>query len=354
MNLTLINYSMNAESPVFSHQRDVALALSSHFDYVKVFTTESSADKLPNNMSVTVIPWARNSAIKNAFAIYKVIVPHLIHNRSSIVFTHMADVHAALISPITHFAKIRHILWYAHASNSLFLKISSFFVSKIVSSTPGSCNLKYFRKKIIFINQGINEKVFTFLSNRRDRLQRFVYYGRLDQSKNIKLLFGITSMLRESDSNTSLSVYGKSMNKESESYMDQLKEQFYLDFIRGHFSINSVLARDKISQEMKKYGIFINLFSGSLDKTLIEATFMGLPVVTWNREFCNQFGTWSNSPVEESKEFILNEIAIIQNLSNSELTKALHFRLSYALEHHTFEGWLHRLLNVISPQGKSS
>jgi hypothetical protein len=161
-------------------------------------------------------------------------------------------------------------------------------------------------------------------------------------------------MLRESDSNTSLSVYGKSMNKESESYIDQLKEQFYLDFIRGHFSINSALARDKISQEMKKYGIFINLFSGSLDKTLIEATFMGLPVVTWNREFCNQFGTWSNSPVEESKKFILNEIATIQNLSNSELTKALHHRVSYALEHHTFEGWLHRLLNVISPQGKSS
>jgi glycosyltransferase involved in cell wall biosynthesis len=354
MNLTLINYSMNTQSPVFSHQRDVAIALSPHFDCVTVFTTESSAEKLPPNMSVVVIPWVRNSNIRNAFKIFKAIVPHLIHNRSSIVFTHMSDIHAALISPITRFAKMRHVLWYAHASNSLFLKISALFVSNIVSSTPGSCNLKYFRNKIIYINQGIDAKLFPSLPYRSDKLQKFVYYGRLDQSKNIKPLFEIMSNLRKSDSNTSLNVYGKSMNKESESYMDQIKEQFHSDLNKGHFSIKSALSRDKISQEMKKYGVFINLFNGSLDKTLVEATFMGLAVVTWNREFCNQFGTWSNSPVEETKEFILNEIVIIQNLSDLELTKALNRRLSYALENHTFEGWLKRLLNIISPQEESS
>jgi hypothetical protein len=95
------------------------------------------------------------------------------------------------------------------------------------------------------------------------------------------------------------------------------------------------------------YGIFLNLFSGSLDKTLIEATFLGLPVVTWNREYCFQFGTWSKGPVFESLEFIQRELEFISAMPLADLKMEAHQRLKFAQNHHSFTGWINRLVSVI-------
>lgn len=347
MRLIVINYSMSSKNPIFSHQKEVVLALSEFFETINVFTTDSGSEPLPKNVELFHIPWELSSPARNFFTILKTLYPVLIRNRSSVVFTHMTDIHAAIISPLTWLLGVRHVLWYAHASNSKYLIWSSFFVSGIISSTPGSCNLRLNQKKISYIDQGISESIFPY-RRRSDRpLRKILYYGRLDPSKNIHLFPSLVSKLNSLEKSYTLNLFGRPTNSSSEKYIMDIVSSLRLQAQDYAIFLNDPIERVLISVIAQEYDIFLNMFSGSLDKTLIEATFMGLPVVTWNREYCSQFGTWSGCSVDESLDFIVTEFETINKLEKSELQTEVERRLKLAIRNHSFTGWIDRLVGVL-------
>jgi glycosyltransferase involved in cell wall biosynthesis len=338
---------MCSKSLVFSHQREVVQELSKFFEAVEVFTTEVGSESLPRNVKVTHIPWKANSPIRNVITVLKLVYPVLIKNRASMLFTHMTDVHAAILAPLTWLLKMRHILWYAHAKNSKYLIWSSFFVSKIVSSTPGSCNLGINNRKVLYINQGIDSKNFPYFARSSKRLRKILYYGRLDPSKNIHMFSDLVFELNRSPDKYSIDVFGRPANLESEKYFFDVASSCKAKSQKAPITFHDPIARALIPDIAKKYDIFLNLFSGSLDKTLIESTFMGMPVITWNREYCSQFGTWSNSSVSETLDFIIMEFEFINSLKETELHKEINRRLELAIRNHSFEGWINRLVVVL-------
>ena len=348
MKLILVNYSMDSKSLVFSHQLDTAIALSQNFESVHVFTTELPATPLPTNIKVFYLPWRTGSPLINTVTVFKKLYPFLVRNRKAIVFAHMTDLHSALISPLTWALKTRHVLWYAHAVTSRYLFFSSFFVSAIVSSTPGSCNLRVNREKIKFINQGISKDDFPFFQRSFVELKRILYYGRLDKSKNINFFCDLMDFFKSSGQPFTLDVFGKPSNLDSEQFMQKVTAALKAKSLQNIVSFFGQIERQKISLVTQNYDIFLNLFSGSLDKTLIEATFMGLPVVTWNEEYCSQFGTWSKLPVDTSLEFITAEIQSLKSLSVIELRSEIDSRRTEALNKHSFDGWIKRLFFVLA------
>ena len=343
MNLVLLNYSMSRSNLVFAHQVESAIALAKYFDKVTVLTQELPDECLPKNIQVVQVPWVKNAALVNVYKLLRVFFPLILRNKDLIVFTHMTDVHAALISPITWLMRIRHVLWYAHAHNSLYLIWSSMFVNKIVSSTSGSCNLRINRRKIIYINQGIDTRNFPLQLRTSDCLSSIVYYGRLDKSKNIHLFPSLIKKLNEKSNLYSLDIFGKSLSSESEKYLESIKDALAFSDNQKAINFKGPIMREMVPQVTRGYNLFINLFSGSLDKTLIEATFMGLPVITWNREYCSQFGTWSKQEVTQTQIFLLDEIAAINSMDGIERENEILRRQKLAIENHSFEQWIMNL-----------
>lgn len=352
MRLILINYSTNPSSLVFSHQRETLLALTKHFESIHVFTPDPSSELLPDNVKVSKIAWKQNSVFVNAFRLYKSLIPTLIKSQNVVVFSHMTDVHAALISPLTWILRIRHVLWYAHATNSIYLVWSSFFVSQIVSSTKGSCNLRINRGKVRFINQGISKSEFPFISRDSFELTKFFYYGRLDPSKNIHLLLELVKQFNDFLSPISIDIYGNPAKSNSTKYLENLKTQLTTQNLNSQFKFRGPIKRASVSNVARDYGVFINLFTGSLDKTLIEATFLGIPVITWNEEYCAQFGTWSAKPAKTSLNFIIEEIQSLKKLHSRDIQTEIYSRQSKAIESHAFEDWIERLVCVLKEKGK--
>lgn len=350
MKLIIVNYSMSSRSLVFSHQREVVLALSQFFDSVEVFTTETSSESLPENVKVTLISWKAQSPLRNIVTILKLLYPALIKNRASILFTHMTDVHAAIVAPWAWLLRMRHILWYAHAKNSRYLVWASFFVTRIVSSTPGSCNLKLNKRKIHFINQGINSKDFPYSPGLQKNLRKILYYGRLDPSKNIHLFYNLVSELNCLEDSYTINVFGRPTNLGTGKHFSDYISSPNVNEHKSAITFGGPIIRTQIAATAEKYDIFLNLFSGSLDKTLIEATFMGMPVVTWNREYCSQFGTWSNSSVSETLEFIIKEFKSINSFKEDELRAEKIRRLELVVKSHSFEGWINRLISVLNKE----
>lgn len=338
---------MDSKSLVFSHQLDTAIALSQYFESVDVFTIEIPKTALPANMKVFYLPWKTNSRLKNIITIFTKLYPFLMKNRGAIVFAHMTDVHSALISPLTWILKTRHVLWYAHAVTSKYLLFSSLFVSAIVSSTPGSCNLKVNRDKIKFINQGISREDFPFFQRSFVEFKNILYYGRLDKSKNIDMFCDLMRLLESQSNVFILDVFGKPSNLDSERFMQKVREEISFKLLPNTVNFFGQIERRKIPLVAQNYDIFLNLFSGSLDKTLIEATFMGLPVVTWNQEYCSQFGTWSLLPADNSLNFIAAEIQSLKSQSTVELQAEIYRRRREAIDKHSFDGWIKSLSLVL-------
>lgn len=344
---------MSSESLVFSHQPEVVFALSRSFDFIDVFTTERNQVPLPKNVKVTELKWRENDPWNNVINIYKTLGPFLVRNRKSLIFTHMADVHAALISPLTFLLRMRHTLWYAHAKNSFYLVWSSFFVSRIVSSTLGSCNLTVNKDKIRYINQGIKHKAFPYSNRIIGKVTKFLYFGRLDKSKNIHKLIKLVPMINDGKNRAFIDIYGNPVGMDSDKYIKEIKVNPNVIAPNAPIRFKGPLKRNDIPKISIEYDCFLNLFSGSLDKTLIEATLLGLPVVTWNREYCNEFGAWSLEPVEETQEFIINEISAIRKMDTLKLKRELHRRYQLARSNHSFERWIDMLTLEIQGDNNS-
>ena len=347
MRLIVVNYSMSSKNLVFSHQREVVLALSQFFETVEVFTTELGSEYLPKNVKVFLLPWRVRSPLRNLLNVLKVVYPVLIRNRTSVLFTHMTDAHAAILAPLTWLLKMRHILWYAHAANSKFLVWCSFFVSNIVSSTNGSCNLSLNKAKVCYINQGISNKSFPYKNRSNERFRKILYYGRLDPSKNIHLFPSLLLELNRSGDIYTLDIFGRPANLESEKYFLNVRSSDQVKIQGSSINFHGSIERALVSNVAENFDVFLNLFSGSLDKTLVEATFMGMSVVTWNLEYCSQFGTWSNFPVSKTIDFIIKEFEALDSMKNTALQEEITRRLNLAIVSHSFEGWIDRLVRVL-------
>jgi hypothetical protein len=153
--------------------------------------------------------------------------------------------------------------------------------------------------------------------------------------------------LNRSPDTYSIDVFGKPANLESEKYFFDVASSHKAKSQKASITFHNPIARALIPEIAKKYDIFLNLFSGSLDKTLIETTLMGMPVITWNREYCSQFGTWSNSSVSETLDFIIMEFEFINSLKESELHIEIERRLELAIRNHSFDGWINRLVGAL-------
>lgn len=352
MKLVIVNYSMNSKNLVFSHQRETVLALSSAFDAIHVFTCEESNEPLPDNVKVNLVKWKAGSPIINILNVVFQVYPFLIKNRKVIVFTHMVDVHAAVISPLTWILRIWHVLWYAHATNSLPLKFSSLFVSRIVSSTSGSCNLKFNRRKVEFINQGINTVQFSLEGKQQNHLKRFLYYGRLDPSKNIHMFIPLISQINSIHGLATIDIYGEALRPEATTYLTSLKLRVKEEGLDSTVKFHGKIERLSVPYIAKDYDVFLNLFTGSLDKTLIEATLMRLPVITWNLEYCNVFGTWSNTQASECLDFVFAEIKALKTLKYPDFKRELSRRHRLATKEHDFNGWILRLTSILKQDYK--
>ena len=332
---------MSPDSLVFSHQREAVISLAPLFDSITVFTFEMSPYPLPKNVRTIEIFRDGNSRLLNFFRIIQITFPFIIKNRKSILFNHMTDVHAAILAPLAMLLRMRHVLWYAHAHNSIYLIWSSFFLSCIVSSTPGSCNLKVNKRKIVFINQGIRPTDFPFKVRTLNKLNRLFYYGRLDRSKNIHLFNELIVALNQITKSYTFDIFGKPTSLESGSYLRDLESSIRLNpAIRLHGAIE----RKAIPETSEAFGVFINLFTGSLDKTLIENTLMGLPVVTWNQEYCAEFGTWSGVKSSESIDFIIHEISFLNSVDHDVIHEEVSRRLRIAEKKHSFDSWIEKLV----------
>jgi glycosyltransferase involved in cell wall biosynthesis len=339
--LLIVNYSLDPSNTIFGHQREIVEKISRKFVSTAVISAHGSQVKIKHlenkDIPHMVISWEENKGFKNILRAYLVLFKSLYYFRPQLVFFHMTDSLAALYSPFLALFRIPQALWYAHASNSKPLKVSRLFIKTIVSSTPGSFPEK--DKRVRYIGQSINTELFSFQERNLESPLHAVYFGRFDPSKNLDRVIE-TSLINSDDKGLidSLTIIGTPSNQKAEIYKDGLERRFKSLLKNRKLFFYPSVPRSTIPDSTKEYNLFIHSFEGSLDKVLLEATLLGLPVVTVNQEFINEFGYWSN-PGANLKEELLGYLA-----SDLKHRKAEVFRRhEIVLKNHGIDSWIEKL-----------
>lgn len=340
--LLIFNYTMNESHPLLSHQVDVVRKLALNFRKITVLTAEGSSVPLPENVTVVNLSWKPKKPVHNTLTFLIELNKVLSHDRPDVVFSHMTDVQSALASPLLRIKAIPHYLWYAHKSKSGYLKFSNLFVNRILTSTSGSCPLV--GSKIRVIGQAIDYDHFFQKPINTPVRNKWVHLGRSDPSKGIAIILEAFSQIRGRHEDLTLSFIGNASTTDFNNQLNLLKDQYVLEVKNGKVNFLNSIPRNILPETLAKYDLFIHAYNGSLDKSILEAVVCGLPVVTINQEFLEQFGSWSGQPVPT----LLDELTACLDKDSREVTSRVIAQQKIVRKNHSLENWIMKLSQVLS------
>lgn len=341
-NLLVLNYAMDENSQVFSHQIEVVRKLAEKFNKVYVITSSRGVGLVPENVVVIISKWVEGKHSLNSARFIKIFLQIFFQERNFVVFSHMTEVQSFLISPITWLFRVKHLIWYAHTSRSLVMSINQFMVNGIITSTPGSCPYK--GQKVFVIGQAIDEELFHFKSRKLMSPFSFVHVGRIDPSKRLEEIVKSVSVISSRFEVSSLTFVGDSSSHKFADYKNSLLNQIKGEDISSQVEILMPISRKLLPQFLEDFQIFIHAFEGSLDKSIVEATMCGMPVVTLNSEYRKIFGSWSGSNSSTLEE----EFFSILNLDQKDFRNELVRRYEIALSQHSLRAWIENIYSLLT------
>lgn len=332
---------MDVSHPVLSHQVQAVNALALEFDEVLVLTGKIGACHVLPNVTVISTNWVPKQPVRNSVKFFFRAIPLLATKKFTSIFSHMTEVQSALIAPLTRILRVKHYLWYAHKSRSVYLIWCHFWLTGIITSTAGSC--PFTGSKVHPIGQAIDTTDFSLRNLGVDPFTNFIHIGRFDPSKKIENIVLAVAQSRESGKDLRLTLVGSPSNQIAQSSASEIEKKYENAVLEGWLNFVPAIPRSTVSSYLLKFDVFIHSYAGSLDKTIVEATMLGLPVVTVNLEYLAEFGSWSGS----ANPTLLDEIQGLFSSSRTEVSRKIQERWELATKYHSLNHWTSELSRIL-------
>lgn len=344
-NILVIPYAFDSSSQIFAHQVEVIEKISESFSKTIVLTNLIGLEEKSRHSSIV---WSRKSKLlisevtldsQNKFlyalSLIRRVNQIIKREKVDIVFYFMTDSQASVIAPFVFvkFRRTRQFLWYAHKHRSFRLMLAYPFMTSIFSSTRGSIPLR--GSKIRLLGQMINAEKFPLVKTSLTEPLKFVCVGRFDPSKDLESIISVILGILPTKPGVTVTFLGSPSNNTGVEYIKKLMKKYQHEIAIGTLSFCEPVKRDNLTLALAQFDVFIHAFPGSLDKTLIEATLCGLPVVTMNGEYHEQIGRWS----ADSKN-LLDELKALYSFPEMSLSEELQRRRALAMSNHSLEHWI--------------
>jgi glycosyltransferase involved in cell wall biosynthesis len=332
---------MDENSSVFSHQAEAANEISNYFSEVFVLTSRIGDYPRKSNVHVVSTSWQRGRNLRNLFCFYWSFFQLIRTKKIDVIFCHMTDVQSALISIPAKLLHIPHFLWYAHATKSSFLKFTSKFVTGLITSTAGS--LPIHNSNTSIVGQAINPHKFKFKVRASYNFDKFVHFGRLDKSKRLEEIAVVLNAERVHNPQVTFTLIGNPSGPDSELYVAKILNGLGNDSASEWLRVLPSVPRNTIGDLLEQFDVFIHGYLGSLDKTIVEATFVGIPVVTANPEYLSIFGSWNPLGFVSLE----NEIMVLRSCNQLAMSGLLEERRRVADSNHGLSNWALQIAQIL-------
>ncbi len=265
-----------------------------------------------NNCSISSI-YSRNKII-SLFYFYREIFKH--SEKNSIIFIHQGGPYAINLIIFKILFGVKVFQWKAHpVIGPLTFLGFKFVVDKLFTCTNNSFPIKSSKKLVI--GHGIDLKRFPIRKSFHVKKEKkLVTTSRISSRKNIHEMILLVKKINEYyPEEVSLTIFGQPMTKRDNLYLEYLNHLILCQNLSKTVEIKEPIAHKELHKELSKYNIYLNFSETALDKAVLEAMSIGLPILS-NNECLRE--SLTNSELKESMLFQKNEDEnkIIEKLTN--------------------------------------
>lgn len=291
MNLLILTQILDLDDSNLGFFHEWVLKLSQKCDHVYIICLKKGKYCLPKNVSVFSLGKEHGvSKVVYIYRFYKYIFK-LIYRYDN-VFVHMSQIYVIMGGVFWRLFGKKIGLWYAHGRVSRSLKIASFFVNYIFTSSSSGCRLK--SGKIKTVGQGIDVDFFKNIPGARQRVSkgvRLLSIGRLSVVKNHMKLIKAVEILKYKNVPVELNIVGSPITASDMDYRDKITKYIFERSLQDLVHMHDGVRQSELIDYFRGSDMLVNLSdTGSLDKAVLEAMSFGLLVITSNQAF-------SGSPV---------------------------------------------------------
>jgi len=205
--------------------------------------------------------------------------------KSDAVFFHQIPEFVIAASPFLFALKKRSVLWYAHKSVTLRLKLAERLVDFVATSSPEGFRLP--SKKVIYTGQAINTDVFIPGKAVKEHPLKLITVGRISPIKNYEQIINACAAGSALwPAGWSLTIIGGPILPRDHAYLASLKHIVEEKNLGKQVFFAGSVRFTRIPDVLGEHDVFINVSgTGSLDKAVFEAMSAGLSVLTANEAY---------------------------------------------------------------------
>jgi len=276
MKLLIITQVVDTEHPVLGFFAGWILEFAKHCEHVHVICLQAGQHNLPANVTVHSLGKESGAGRLTILRRFYTLIWQLRHEYDN-VFVHMNQIYVILGALLWRAWGKRVGLWYMHGTTSVSLRVAEKLTHRIFTGSPESCRIN--SRKIVVTGHGIDTTHFA-PDRTVEKKYDLVSIGRITHSKNLIELVDLFAQIRE-QADVSLTIVGAPVTAAEQAYEQKLRQHITDLELDDYVSLPGRISQADLPQFLNRSKIFITVAqNGSLDKAILEAMAVGLPVVS--------------------------------------------------------------------------
>lgn len=275
MKLLIVTQVVDEEHAILGFFHRWLIEFAKRCEHVHVICLQSGKYSLPANVTVHSLGKEQQKGRLHYLVRFYSLVWQLRHEYDQ-VFVHMNQIYVILGAPLWRLWGKRVKFWYMHGARTWSLRLAVPLAHTIYTGSTESFPLK--SRKVIDTGHGIDTDHFT--PQEKYKTVDLITVGRITPTKNLRLLIELVRELQITHPAT-LTIVGTPQSKPEQVYYEELQQ-----LVRSLKLEKFIFFQGKVSQTdlplvLASAKAFVTAAqNGSLDKAVLEAMAVGLPVVS--------------------------------------------------------------------------
>jgi glycosyltransferase involved in cell wall biosynthesis len=268
------------------------------------------------------------------------------------IFCHMNPIYVIISGPYARLKHKRLVMWYAHGSVSMKLRLATFFADRILSSSADGFRLK--SKKVRFIGQAIDIEKFS-PSRKTTKHPVLLSIGRMSPIKRYETLIKAMPAILKNRPETELRIVTNAELESEKEYMELLEDLVSSLNLQSNVSFLQGVPFEEVPKLYADCDIFVSdSQTGSLDKVVLEAMACGRPVLVSNKAFSVPLGIYSNSLIFSSGDYneLCKKTKSLLSVKGSKKEELDSFLRAVVETPHNINGFISKVIAELVPNEK--
>ncbi|GMU73919.1 MAG: hypothetical protein AMXMBFR44_1180 [Candidatus Campbellbacteria bacterium] len=289
MRLLILTQKMDVRDPVLGFFHRWVEAFAKQCESIIVVCLYEGEHHLPEN--VRVLSLGKEGGVSRMKYVRR-FYTYIWRERKNYdaVYAHMNQIYVILGALVWRCLGKTVSWWYAHGAVSTSMRLAEKLTNIAFTSSPDGFRIA--SRKVHIVGQGIDTELFKPMGMvRKDGALRIVSVGRISSVKHINVLIDALSIVLQTNPEAELYLYGLAQTEGEKRYQKGLEDLAGRRGIADKVHFAGAVVYTDLPHFLAEADVFAQASqTGSMDKAVLEALAMNIPVVSTNIAFSSVLG----------------------------------------------------------------